>query len=165
MKTLPEFMTEVANEQGYKTWSDLATCESKNTIIRFMKDSAELYAAQFKSEPDKKDKRIAELEKQIADFLPLILHTKPEPMKPEFTSAILETTIICVNRAQEEMGIKSEEIDEKIVIDLREVISIRTNRDDEDDRPIITLYGPAENWTVLGDYDQVVKQWKAFKDY
>jgi hypothetical protein len=85
-------------------------------------------------------------------------------MKPEFTSALLETTIICVNRAQEEMGIKPEEIDEKIVIDLREVISIRTNRDDEDDRPIITLYGPTENWTVHGDYDQVVRQWKAFKE-
>jgi hypothetical protein len=83
-------------------------------------------------------------------------------MKPEFTSALLNTTIICVNKVNEDLGMEPEEVSMKICIDLREIIAVRESQ--EDDGPIVVLYSSGDSWAVHGDYDQVLRQWKAFKN-
>jgi hypothetical protein len=64
MKTLQDAMRIIANQNARETWSDLASCESVNTIIHCLKEAAELYASQYKSEV-KSEEKLSLLQEQL----------------------------------------------------------------------------------------------------
>jgi len=77
---------------------------------------------------------------------------------------IIVSEISCQDKkAQEDaerLGIDSDipEIWFKCAIDLRTVISIRQNRDDENE--LVTLYTERDNFTLKGNFDEILPLWK-----